>query len=178
MKHQARLERARGGRRNALSKAANSPGKRNAKPQLVHENGAEEAKKVGFEEDQNSMMSRLVKESKRLDRRRREERFASRIQPFFASGIYELAKQAAVKAAQAEGRSEVSEDDASDDSHRSDALYSEHPSDGDAEVASTERERARDGKKARDTFMKAVERRLAQGQGLRGFGGAKKKATA
>ena len=122
------------------------------------------------------MMRRLVKESKCLDRRRREEKYASRIQPFFSSGMYELAKQSA---AQAEGaRSDDGEDDASDDSHRSDGLYSEHPSDGDVGADSTERERARDGKRARDDFMKGIERRLARAQGLRGFGGAKKKATA
>ena len=46
------------------------------------------------------MMHRLVEESKCLDRRRRGEQYASRIQPFFATGIYELAKQSA---AQAEG---------------------------------------------------------------------------
>ena len=176
MKRQAKLERARGGRRNALSKAGGSPGRRTQKLQVVLENDAEEGKRVGFEEDANSMMRRLAEESKRLDRRRREEQFASRIQPFFTSGIYELAKQ---HAAQAEGaRSVDGEDDASDDSHRSDGLYSEHASDGDVELASTDRERARDGRKARDNFMKGIERRLAHAQGLRGFGGAKKKATA
>ena len=46
------------------------------------------------------------------------------------------------------------------------------------EVVCAERERARDSKKAKDNFMKAIERRLARAQGLRGFGGAKKKATA
>lgn len=38
------------------------------------------------------MMRRLAEESKVLDRRRREEQYASAIQPFFTSGIYELAK--------------------------------------------------------------------------------------
>ena len=44
------------------------------------------------------MCNRLVEESKGLDRRRREEQYASRIKPFFTSGIYELAKHGETQA--------------------------------------------------------------------------------